>query len=138
MEEMAKAEVGTPGREELAAALGPAHVLWDRLLAELEKQFGPLTHEWKKYTKTSGWTLRLLLKKRALIYLSPAQPVLSTVLLGDKAVGHALADEQLPQGVAEEIRRSKRYPEGTGVRLEVRQPDDIAAPVRLIRAKLAG
>jgi len=59
------------------------------------------------------------------------------VLLGDKAVARVLGEESISESLAEEIHQSNRYPEGTGVRFEVRDVGDIGPPVLLISGKLA-
>ncbi len=131
-----KAVVGTPQPGELAAALGSAAPLWEQLLATLQTQFGPLTPEWKKYSKAGSWTLRLLQKKRNLTFLTPADPPRATVMLGDKAVANALAAE-LPADLRQQVQSATRYPEGTAVYLTVEQPGGIEAVAELIRHKLA-
>ncbi len=58
-------------------------------------------------------------------------------LLGDKALKAALTSD-LPPSVAKLIRNSSKCAVGTGVRFEVKAPEDIEVVKKLARAKLEG
>ena len=125
-----------PTEPELAAALGPAKSIWDRLLAELAQKCGLVTREWNSYSHKAGWSLRLKDGDRNIVYLSPGPGCfMASFALGDKAV-RAARESKLPKTVLDLIENAKRYAEGTAVRLEVRVPGDIAAITRLAAIKL--
>jgi len=48
-----------PTAAELAAALGGAKALWDKLVADLADDYGVVTQEWKSTSPKYGWSLRL-------------------------------------------------------------------------------
>lgn len=122
--------------DELRVRLGPSFRIWEELIARLTGAFQPLTHEWKTYSQKSGPTLRLLQKKRALLYLIPRQECFDvSVVLGPRAVEAAKASD-LPGSVIREIESAKPYPEGTPVRIEVRNDAAIESILRLVRIKL--
>lgn len=125
-----------PTRAELSAVLGPSHALWQQLLTGLKRELKLDKAEWHSYSTKSGWSLRLQLKKRNIVYLGPRQECfLACFVLGNKAIAAAkksgLADE-----VLKIIAASRRYAEGTGVRIEVRTPEDLAAVKTLARIKV--
>ena len=123
-----------PADEELAAALGRARRLWDRVVSELSED-GVTIQEWTSYSRKAGWALRLKRKERAIVYLSPSRGCfMASLALGDSAVQAALASG-LPPAVEQIIRHSKRYAEGTAVRLEVRTSGDVAIVRKLAAAK---
>jgi Protein of unknown function (DUF3788) len=125
-----------PTESELAAALGPAKSIWDRLLAELAQKCDLVTREWNSYSRKAGWSLRLKDGDRNIVYLSPGPGCLmASFALGDKAV-RAARESKLPKTVLDLIENAKRYAEGTAVRLEVRVPKDIAAVIKLATIKL--
>ena len=128
-----------PGPEvgELEAALGRSHALWTRLLADLEAGFGPLAHRWSHSAKTGNWALQLKLaaKQRTLVYLvATGGHVQAAFALGEKACAAARA-AALPAAVLEAIERAPRYPEGRGVRLDVRTRRDLPGVLRLAAIK---
>jgi hypothetical protein len=122
-----------PTDAELSAELGAARVLWDELLAELALP----TQEWNSYSPKAGWSMKVKLGKRTILYLSPCHNSFRVAfVLGAKAV-EAARRSKLPKAVMKIIDDAPRYPEGTGVRLEITGPKDLAAVRKLAEVKLA-
>lgn len=133
--------IGKPGKprdDDLAAELGrSAKALWDRLLAGLTEQRHIAIQEWHSYSPKAGWSLRLKRDKRTILYLSPCHGCFrASFALGGKAVEAARASG-LPQPVIRIIDSARRYAEGTGVRIDVNGPADIAVVLKLAAIKLA-
>jgi hypothetical protein len=126
-----------PTAAELTAALGAAKALWDGLLAGLADELKLTVQEWNSYSPKAGWSLRLKLKARNIVYLTPCQGCFHvSFVLGDKAVA-AARQSGLPQSVIKIINEAKRYAEGTGIRLEMKKPKDIEIVKQLAAIKLA-
>jgi hypothetical protein len=116
-----------PADAELAAELGAAHALWERIRSET-----PLSGEWHSYSKKAGWSMRLKQKDRNIVYLVPGRGGFDvSFALGDRAV--AAAKER---GLATMVEGAKRYAEGTAVRFAVNGPRDVATVKKLIEIKL--
>jgi len=126
-----------PSDRELSDVLGPARALWDRLLAELSAEQKITGQEWSSYSPKAGWSLKVKLGSRTILYLSPHKSSFgASFALGEAAVKAAL-NSGLPAPTLKIIRQAKRYAEGTGVRLEVMSAKDINTVVKLAAAKLA-
>ena len=122
-----------PTDEELSTELGAARALWDELLTELALPI----QEWNSYSPKAGWSLKLKLKKRTIVYLAPCHGSFRVAfVLGDKAM-EAARQLKLPKAVLKIIDEAPRYAEGTGVRLEIRARKDLAAVKKLAAVKLA-
>ena len=122
-----------PTDEELSTELGAARALWDELLTELALSI----QEWNSYSPKAGWSLKLKLKKRTIVYLAPCHGSFRVAfVLGDKAMA-AARQLKLPKAVLKIIDEAPRYPEGTGVRLEIAARKDLAAVKKLAEVKLA-
>ena len=122
-----------PTDEELSTELGAARALWDELLTELALPI----QEWNSYSPKAGWSMKLKLKKRTILYLSPCHGSFRVgFILGDKAM-EAARQLKLPKAVLKIIDEAPRYPEGTGVRLEIAARKDLAAVKKLAEVKLA-
>jgi len=120
----------------LAAALGPSHELWQDLVADVLRELKLDAAEWHSSSVKLGWSLRLQLKKRNIVYLCPRTGYfLAAFALGDKAVA-AARRSNLPAHVLKLINEAKRYAEGTAVRIEVRGADDVAVVKTLAKIKL--
>lgn len=125
-----------PTAAELTTCLGDAANLW-RKVVDWAKVQDVSEEEWTSYSPRYGWSLRLKRKKRNIVYLAPCIDCFRVAfILGDKAVAAALHSD-LPRRVLVELEQARRYAEGTGVRLIVRQERDLAAVRKLVQIKLA-
>jgi hypothetical protein len=126
-----------PTDAELAAALGSAKAVWDKLIGDLADECGIVDQEWNSYSVKAGWALRLKHEQRNIVYLSPRQGCfLASFALGDKAM-QAARQSKLPPPVIKIINEAKKYAEGTDVRLEVKTLKDIEPVKKLAAIKLA-
>jgi len=124
-----------PTDSDLAEALGATKRFWDALLGELA-ELGVDVREWKSYSPKTGWSLRLLRKKRTIIWLSPYPGNFQVLfILGDRAL-LATREVKLSSRTRRVIAEAPRYPEGTGVRLLVKGPRVLSDIRKLARVKL--
>lgn len=125
-----------PTDKELSAVLGPAKALWEQLLTELTDELKLSAREWNSYSKKAGWSLRVKRGDRIILYLAPFLGAFrASFALGDKAVQAAKASG-LPKPVVKIIEGAKKYAEGTAVRIEVNNAEDIEVVKKLAKAKL--
>jgi hypothetical protein len=126
-----------PTERSLEAVLGKRTGLWAQLRASLSSELTPLQEKWSFSGKSHGWILQLRHKKRTVLYLVPCPGYfVASFALGESA---CLAAQRsgLPPGVLEIIQKAPKYPEGRGVRLEVRSRKDLASVERLATIKMA-
>jgi hypothetical protein len=124
-----------PSDADLATALGSMKPLWDRLTAGMSEELGLTGLEWKSYGVKHGWSLRLQRGTRNIVHVAPCQGSIRVILiLGDRAVKAARAGGG--QTISRLLDEAPRYPEGTGIRLEVTGPRSLATVKRLARIKL--
>lgn len=128
-----------PTEEQLAEVLGfEAVQLWLEIRLSMEKAYPPLVQEWNYASAKSGWSCRLVQKKRRLVYLIPQQGhFLAAVVLGDKAVDR-VREAGIPQNLLNELESAKKYAEGRGLRFAVRSREDVEAVKALVACKMAG
>jgi hypothetical protein len=125
-----------PTENALSSALGNADALWKGLVADLKRDLKLDSEEWNSYSIKAGWSLRLQWKKRNIVYLSPSTGCfLASLALGDKAVAAARI-AKLPPSTRKLIEESKRYAEGTAVRIEVHDAKDANIVKTLAKIKL--
>ena len=126
----------TPTNEMLSGALGQSYKYWEEIRNTLENQYGPLIEEWKYYSVSSGWTLKLLLKKRNLFFFTPYEKYFRLAFIfGDKAVS-AVEKSDLPVKMVQELKSAKRYVEGRGLRLEIKKKTDVKNIITLVAIKI--
>jgi len=120
-----------PTQEAVETVLGQSYALWEQLVAQLKEELKLDGEEWNSSGLKYGWSLRLQVKKRNIVYLGPrAGSFMAAFILGDKAVAVA-RKSSLPAYVIKMIAEAKRYGEGTPVRIEVSKPEDLG-PVKIL------
>jgi hypothetical protein len=126
-----------PTDADVAAALGPAKAAWDQLLSDLAQELDVNVHEWKCHSPKWGWSLRAKRKARTIVWLAPSEGCFTVLfILGDKAV-RAARQSKLPQRIVETLDAAPKYPEGTGVRLQVKHARMVGTVKKLAAIKLA-
>ena len=124
-----------PADSDLATELGAAKALWDQLLVDLAGEFDLTEHEWKSSSPKHGWSLRVQRGMRNILYLSPCRGCFRVAfILGDRAVAAAHTGGLEP--VLRLLDGAERYPEGTGIRLDVTGPEQLAVIKALTKLKL--
>jgi hypothetical protein len=125
-----------PTPEEVFEALGTTAAKWIQLLDWLATQ-GVADQEWQSSSIKYGWSLRLKLKKRTIIYLAPCAGCFrASFVLGERAVA-AARQSDLPKAVLKLLDEAPRYAEGTGLRLMVKAAKDLPIIQKLALIKLA-
>jgi len=128
-------QANRPTEKALASVLSGSYALWKSLVADLKRQLKLDLVEWHTASVKLGWSLRLQLKKRNILYLGPRDGFfIAAFALGDKAVAAALKCP-LPARILQIITQAKRYAEGTAVRIEVKKQEDLDAVLLLARIK---
>ena len=126
-----------PTDGDLAKALGRSKARWDELIAHIEATYAPVTYKWLPPYKEFAWVLRLIRKKRTILYLTPCRRYfLCAFVLGGKATDAARA-AGLPADVMAIINDAPVYGEGRGFRLEVRTKADVETMKQLAAIKMA-
>ena len=124
-----------PTDADLAAALGDAKPVWDRLVSALIADCPELVPEWKFYSLKMGWAFRLQHKKRNIVHFGPCTGSFRVMLIfGDKAF-RAVREATLPERIREIVANAPKYPEGNGIRIQVTERD-LPAIRKLARIKL--
>lgn len=127
-----------PTKTEVAAALGSAAPLWDEIVDRITKDEAITAQEWKGVCVNKyGWSLRLIHKKRNIVYFSPCAGCFRVAFVfGDKAM-QAVRKASFPGPIATIIDSAPKYPEGTGVRLLVKRRGDLLPISKLAHIKCA-
>ena len=126
-----------PTEASLKQALGESFAIWNKLKKVIAANYPPVSFEWGFTSKSTGWGMRIKQKERVILYMTPCEGYfLASLALGDKAV-KAAQESNLPNKVLKIIAGSRRYAEGTGVRLEIRSMSYVPIVEKLAAIKLS-
>jgi hypothetical protein len=130
-----KTEKPTP--KDLAAVLRPSALIWEQLISGLATDYGISDQEWSSPSPKYGWSLKLKLRKRTIVYLGPCAGCFrASFVLGDRAVA-AAREGPLSAAVLKLLEDAPHFAEGTGLRLMVKSSRDLPSIVKLVQIKLA-
>lgn len=126
-----------PNATDLQTVLGRSGKLWDQLVAHCEAEFSPLESSWNYSGAKWGWSLRLRMKKRTILYMTPcSRYFLVGMVFGERAVA-ASQSHPLPESIVAIIDEAPRYAEGRGFRVEIRFKRDLESVRALAAIKMA-
>lgn len=129
-------QTSKPTEAELTTAIGSRKKLWDQLISELNEQGAFDQQEWRSYSPKYGWALRLIQKKRNILYMAPFHGYFqASAVVGDRALKTA-KQLGIPAKLQKIIATAPRYPEGTGIRIDVKSAADLAIVKALVAIKL--
>jgi hypothetical protein len=101
-----------PTVAELDAALAATAPLWHDLINWIATEHAVVDIEWKSSATKYGWSIRLKLKRRNIVYMSPADGCfLVSFVLGDRAIA-ATKETPFPAAVRKAISEAPKYAEG--------------------------
>ena len=120
----------------VSAVLGGMVSVWDELRTHIEATYPDVTGEWKHYGKASGWSYKLLSKKRNLLFFVPQpESIRLRLVFGEKACACIEADGELPANIKGLVRAAIPYKEGRSIDIDVTQREQLEAVKRLIQIK---
>jgi hypothetical protein len=126
-----------PNESQLKDVLGKTFQLWNSIKEYISDNYRPTDEQWCFSGKNYGWSLRLKHKKRTVLYLIPCKGYFMVAFtLGEKAVT-AAQKSTLPKFILDIIKSARKYVEGRGIRIEVKQPHDIENIKKLTEIKMA-
>jgi hypothetical protein len=125
-----------PDDKMLAVVLGKSNRLWLQIKKNLKAEYGELIEEWKFYGQKSGWILKTLRKKRNLFFFVPLKGSFQvSFVFGEKAVA-AVEKSDLPQELITTLKNARKYAEGRGLRIDVKNPADVEHIKKLVEIKV--
>ena len=126
-----------PDEKVLARTLGGTKALWDELIRHVETEHAPVTHRWTASKTSALGFLRLVQKKRTILYLLPREGYfLTAFVFGEKGTAAVRASD-VPAAVVTMLNAARPYAEGRGIRLETRTARDLATMKKLAAIKMA-
>lgn len=126
-----------PGTPELQKALGTLYTFWEEIRLFVLKKYPAGKEEWNFPGAKYGWSFRIKDKKRAILYFLPRDGFFKVAFVfGEKALTQIL-ESTISEEIKTGLQNAKKYAEGRGIQIEVRNRDGLADIQKLIEIKLA-
>jgi hypothetical protein len=125
-----------PTRAGLETVLGKTMSLWTELQASVGATFAPLGEKWSYSGKSHGWLLQLKYGKKTVVNLVPCRNYFVASLALNEKGCEAAQWSGLSEAALDIVRQAPKYPEGRGVRLEVRSKKDLADVKKLASIRM--
>jgi hypothetical protein len=126
-----------PTDKDVKEILGSKYELWKRIHDLVYSKYPGGLSEWNYPGKKYGWSYRIKDKKRAIIYFLPRDRYfLVAFVFGDKAVKEVM-DSQISEEIKNDLNNARKYAEGRGVKVEVKDESVLTDIERLIEIKIS-
>lgn len=125
-----------PVDPDLKEVLSETYPVWRDIVEHFYQHYPDVSEKWNYSGKNYGWSLRIISKKRNIIYLIPCLGYFKfAFVFGKKGV-----DETMNSNVCVEIKnelsKARTYAEGTGFRMDVKNDKMLKDIKELIRIKM--
>ncbi len=126
-----------PNDMDLAANLGTTYRLWIQIREFVYQKYPNGSEDWNFPGKNYGWSFRIKDKKRAILYFLPRYNYFKVAFVfGQKALDYII-ETNISESIKKDLLAAKKYVEGRGVRIDVKDETIIPDIQKLIEIKLA-
>lgn len=126
-----------PTVEDLENALGNTYQIWKDIEDFTKNNYSNAICEWNFSSEKFGWSYRIKDSKRVLVYLLPRDRFFKVAFVfGEKAIAQ-IYEGDISETIKSELNDAKKYNEGKGIRIEVKDESDIKDIQKLVIFKIS-
>ena len=125
-----------PTAFDLEIKLGQAYSFWKDIVEQMQGNFQNVVEEWAYSGAKYGWSMRLCIKKRRIIYLTPCEYSMKVgMVLGQKAYDQ-IAELDINPALKELVLSAPKYGEGYGFSFDLEKEEWLEDVKKLIAVKV--
>ena len=125
-----------PDKEKLMDALGSKAELWKKIEDFVFNSYPGGKAEWNFPGKKYGWSYRIKDKKRAIIYFLPREGYFKVAFVFGQRAFDKIIDSDISDIIKDDLAGAKKFAEGRGIGIDVRDSDILADIFTLVGIKL--
>ncbi|NND05989.1 MAG: DUF3788 family protein [Saprospiraceae bacterium] len=126
-----------PNEKDLVLKLGHTYQLWSDIHDYVMEVDPKGKSDWNFPGKKYSWSYQIKYNRRAIIYFLPREQFFRvTFVFGQKATDQILQSD-VKADIKDELKQARKYPEGRGISLDVRNEKILPDIFTLIDIKLA-
>lgn len=126
-----------PIDQDLVDNLDSTYTLWLQLHDFVFEMYPNGLAEWNYSGKKYGWNYRIRDKKRAIIYLLPRDKYFKVAFVFGQKATDTIMLSAVSRKIKNELARARKYAEGRGIRIDIKDDTKISDIKKLIEIKLA-
>jgi len=126
-----------PTDKDLRDKLGSAYTTWMKIRTLVLEQYPGGKEEWNYPGKKYGWSFRIKDKKRAIIYFLPRDRHFKVAFVFGQKATDQIMESNIDPEIKKELEQARKYAEGRGIRIDVKNEDIIPDINTLVEIKLA-
>jgi hypothetical protein len=116
--------------------LGRSYIQWIDIVQFCRDHYPLVSENWKNYGKSSGWTLQLIQKDQAILFLFPNKNSFYTLFIIDEKILQTIQNEDFPVEIMKQIEAAKSYQTEKSFCILVRSAEDVEWVKKIIRIKM--
>lgn len=125
-----------PSAEDLKKGLENTYLIWKDIEDFTRINYPNAIGEWNYASEKFGWSYRIKDNKRVLVYLLPRDKFFKTAFVfGEKALIQ-IYESDISEAIKSELRAAKKYAEGKGIRIEVKNLAVLEDIQKLVKFKI--
>ncbi|MDX5584829.1 MAG: DUF3788 family protein [Aureibaculum sp.] len=122
---------------DLIENLGTTCTLWYQIQEFVLDQYPKGLKEWNYPGKKYGYNYRIKDKKRAILYFLPRKNYFEVAFVYGQKATDLIMESDISLEIKNELIKARKYAEGRGIRIEVKNDLNIADIKKLVEIKLA-
>lgn len=126
-----------PTDEDLENALGNTYQIWKDIEDFTKIKYKNAICEWNFSSQKFGWSYKIKDSKRVLVYLLPRDRFFKVAFVfGEKALAQ-IFESDISETIKSDLNNAKKYTEGKGIRIEVKDLSDMKDIQKLVILKIS-
>ena len=126
-----------PTDPDLIENLGTTYTLWHQIQEFVLDQYPKGLKEWNYPGKKYGYSYRIKDKKRAILYFLPRKNYFEVAFVYGQKATDLIMESDISLEIKNELIKARKYAEGRGIRIEVKNNLNITDIKKLVEIKLA-
>jgi len=122
---------------DLIENLGTTYALWHQIQEFILDQYPKGLKEWNYPGKKYGYSYRIKDKKRVILYFLPRKNYFELAFVFGQKSTDLIMESDISLEIKNELIKARKYAEGRGIRIEVKNDLNITDIKKLVEIKLA-
>ncbi|NVN95315.1 MAG: DUF3788 domain-containing protein [Bacteroidetes bacterium] len=126
-----------PSNNDLLISLGETYPIWHIIKEYVCLKYSTANEEWNYSGEKYGWSFRIKDKKRVILYLLPRHQHFKVAFVFGQKSTDIILKSHVSETIKNQLQSAKQYAEGRGIRIEIKNENQLNDIKELINIKLS-